>query len=260
MIDPRERFPHPMASALQEHPANQGYEIPHGLGDSVAVLDGRPGDEVKLEGEGGIGYYEWSTRRRAALDLEVRARIVGTTAPIGTTPVVHFALELGHGAITWNLPVPPLPVISGTRHELPILPGRGLLLRVSARRLKLTFIAGVDLDGDAVDTIKLAVSVQPSGGDRCCNADAYAQYGDPALGPPPPHLQPFPMGAREFMLRTYDTSERFENNDCAVIFSSLAGELFGPVDAFSAGYGDWTPIPVHAVALLTDVACEVLYR
>lgn len=237
--------------------ASSGYQLPHGQGDALAVLDGRPGDQVTCKGEG-PAYFEWSVKQRVALDLELRARIVATTAPLATTPIIRWKLELGHGDQTWNLPAGPLPIISGTFHESPILPGRGLLLRLSARRLKITFSGGLDLDGDEVVNTTIAVSVQPSTGDRCCNVDAYTQWADPSATPPPPHLQPFPMGARQFRLREPDTGLPFQIGDCAVLFSAIAGELFGPVDA--TAYTQWSSIPVHAVALLTDAVAQVEYR
>jgi hypothetical protein len=237
----------------------KGYQLPHGQGASTTELDGRPGDQVQLLGTA-AGYYEWSTRSRRALDLELRARIVETSATIGTSPLVRWALELGHGDQVWDLPVKALPIISGTLQNAPIMPARGLLLRLSARRLKINFQGGFDTDGVAIASSKIAISVQPSSGDRCCNADWYTQYTDPAAAPPPPHVSPFPMGARMFQLRDWDTGTRFPALGCVVIFAGLAGDLFGPVDSFAAGYGDWTPIPVHAASMLTSVPAQIDYR
>lgn len=258
MNEPREKRPHAQPSAQDVRPGG-GYQLPHGLGDSLVALDGRAGAQLTLQTTG-PQIYEWSPHDRQALDLEIRARIVATTAPIGTTPIVRWRLELGHGTETWTLPVGPIPIVSGQLHESPILPGRGLLLRVSARRLKLTFVGGFDTDDAAVQSSTIQVSVQPSSGDRCCNADAYQQFGDPGALPPPPHVQPFPMGAREFMIRNPGTSVPFGLGGAVVIFSSIAGELFGPLDVFTAGFGGWTPIPVHAVGLLSSVPVGINYR
>jgi hypothetical protein len=258
MNEPREKRPHRQPSAQDVRPGG-GYQLPHGLGDSLVALDGRAGAQLRLERTGPQS-FEWSPHDRQALDLELRARIVATTATLGTTPLVRWRLEIGHGTETWSLPVGPIPLISGTRHEDPILPGRGLLLRVSARRLKITFVGGFDLDDGIVESSTIEVSVQPSAADKCCNADAYQQYGDPTALPPPPHVQPFPMGAREFMIRDPFTSAAFGLGGCVVIFTSIAGDLFGPLDVFTAGFGEWTPIPVHAIGLLSSVPIGVSYR
>jgi hypothetical protein len=236
-----------------------GYKLPHGQGDSTETLDGRPGDQVQLQGVGS-GYYEWSPKTRRALDLELRARLVETSCTIGETPLVRFNLEVGHGVQSWNLPQGPLPIVSGTLVEQPILPGRGLLLRLSARRLRINFFGGFTIAGAPVTSSKIAVSVQPAIGERCCNADWYTQLADPGALPPPPHQQPFPMGAREFRLRNALTGVPFPAAACVVIYAGVAGGLFGPVDVFAGGLNDWTPIPVHAVSLLTSVLAMVSYR
>jgi len=236
-----------------------GYKLPHGQGNSSELLDGRPGDQVQLQGPS-TAYYEWSTKGRRALDLELRARLVETSCAIGETPLVRWNLEIGHGAISWSLPQGPLPIVSGTLVEQPVLPGRGLLLRLSARRLRINFFGGFTIAGAPVGSSKIAISVQPASGDRCCNADWYTQLADPAALPPPPHQQPFPMGAREFRVRLPNTGVPFPAAGCAVIYAGVAGGLFGPVDVFAGGLNDWTPIPVHAASLLTTVAAMVSYR
>jgi len=236
------------------------YKLRHGQGSAVAELDSSPADTLVLEATG-AKYFEWSVQPdRQALDLELRARIVETTATLGTTPVVRWGLELGHGEASWTLPAPSQTIISGTPLERPILPGRGIVLRVSARRLRITFQGGFNLTGGAVARSKILVSCQPAAGDKCCNADWRQQYDNPAELPAPAHSMPFPMGATEFRIRSAFTGAPFGAGACGVLFTSIAGQLLGVVDVFASLMGDWTPIPVHAVACQTTVAAQLDYR
>lgn len=217
---------------------------------SVVSLDGTAGDVLLAQGDGVIA-YEWSPEDRRALDLELRARVVDTSAGLGETPIVRYRMEQGHGDRSWSIPDPPFGIVSGTLSADPILPGRGLLLRFTSRRVQITFHGGFNLAGGAVAFNKIGVSVQPATGPRAPTFPVTLAV--PAL------VNPFPMGAREFRIRDVD-GQPFSLGAAALVFSSLVGQLLLVIDVLTGGFGDWQPIPVLAVAFTPSVAMQAEYR
>lgn len=237
------------------------HAIHHALGDAVVALDGTAGDILHLQGEGAIA-YEWSPSDKQAIDLELRARLVETSAPFASIPIVRWYMEVGHGDYSWSFPPDPFPVVFGSPTQAQILPARGLLLKLSARRFRIWFAGGLDIAGAVVASNKVAVSVQPSmPGKQCCAAEWYTQYAAPLGGPAPlPRVQPLPMAARDLRIRTPLIAQPFAIGACAVDFRGVVGGALGIIDVALGGYSDFQPIPALANILLTSVAAQVDFR
>lgn len=225
----------------------------HGQNDAAARLVGVAGDELLLQGIG-VGVYAWEVEQtKQALDLELRASVVDTTAAAGRTPVVRYSIEYGHGDAAIEMPPTRLPSVSAALYSLPILPGRGLVLRLSARRFKIVFRGGLDSQGGNVPSNKVRVSMQPSIG-RMFRALQYAQLAVQS------ELQPFPMDASEFRLRDATDGSAFIAGVCSVNMRGMTDELLATVDAAAAGYDAWTPVPPLAAAMSCSVSAQVEYR
>lgn len=228
-----------------------GKQIKHGQGDSWVTLDGRAGDTLELQGFGEL-YYEWQAEDKQALDLEVRATLFSTTTTPNKTPVVRTRFEFGHGTAVIQHPPVRIPAASVDPYQSAILPGRGLVVRLSARQFRLYLQGGFNYDGSATPSSKVIVSVQPSIASQRFPLP-YTQW---ALGDT---LQPFPANANEFRVRRPNGMPWFAGA-CNLFMLSVYDEILSGEDVKAAGYGDWTPIPPLAASCELDFNSIIEYR
>ncbi len=225
--------------------------IEHGQAQTPAHLDGQSGDIILLQGIAEI-HYEWQTKKKAALDLELRASIATTFITPMKSPIVRYRLEFGHGRAVIQHPPIRQPSVSSTPYAWPILPARGLTLRLSARQFRIFFQGGYDTDGEIVAGNKITVSVQPSTASQRLPSP-YQQYAINA------ELQPFPANAAEFRVRRA-SGRAFFGGACSVTMLGIVDEVLSIDDVAASGFGEWTPIPPMAASLEPDTDCMIEYR
>ena len=98
-----------------------GDNFPNSIAQAGRVIELRaPSSQtLDLQGSGvpgavGAVVIEWSPQDRGATEVEIRARIVSTTATLGIEPLVRWFSEIGHGDQVWREPTPVLPIITGS--------------------------------------------------------------------------------------------------------------------------------------------------
>ena len=191
--------------------------------------------------------------QREAFEIEIRARITGTTADnTGPAPVVTWSSEMGHGQDVWEEPFPMLENAAPFGQEPFNLPGRGMVVRTAAREFRIAFRNTGDLAGDPIAEIRVQVTILPVwGGSR--QAYTYSDVAFPFGASP----HPFPMTAREWRLT--DSIGLPLTGAETVFFLTVNGSAFGlgPASAFG---GDWFPIPHDAVAWVPDAPMYAAYR
>ncbi len=211
----------------------------HGQSESPIKLKGHAADTLVMQGIA-EGYFEWETEHSSALDLELRAWIASTSAAPETTPIVRWRIEIGHGAAIAEYPPTRAPNVSDNLYTRAILPGRGLVLRTSARQLRIYFTGGLTLESDAVAENKIRVSVQPSVASELAIPLAQLALGEDQI--------PFPANANDFRIRMFDGSPFFAGA-ASVDFFSMLDQDIGSGDLAANGYGNWSPIPVMAASM-----------
>lgn len=214
-------------------------------------LDYPPGQTIRLSGTGpsSAEAFSWATTAKRALDLELRAQPLAFLDfdPL-LAPVLRYRLELGHGDAVHKFPAtPPSLVVSS-----PMLPHRGLMLRVSAKELRL--IVWLDEIGEPPAGATLLVSAQPAFGStqRPSIVMQDVNYAVDAL-------HQFPIEAREFRIRSEATAQPLPIGFGTIAMHSLTGSLLGAV-VDAALYADWTPIPLLALCWSSDNLCQADYR
>lgn len=195
---------------------------------------------------------------REAFEVEIRARIVGTTATFagGQIPVVSWSDKVGHGQDVWPEPFPMLQNAAPFGQEPFNLPARGMVIRTAARELGFGFRNVGTLDGQPVDETTVKVTFLPVwGGSRQAYTYSQMSFPAPAIGGTP---QPFPMTAKEWRL-TDARGLPLPALGPSVTFIGLTGVPFGITSASFFG-GDWFPIPHDAVAWLPDAPVYAHFR
>lgn len=216
--------------------------IHHGQGNAMLALDGLAGENLVLRYVA-QEVYEWKTEDNAALDLELRAQLVSTTVDDEKSPLVFWRVEYGHGGAMYSHP--PARVASAlSEYQRPIVPARGLVLRLSARTLRVYFNGGIDTLGNAVAENKINVSVQPSTQSRRLPFP----YALRARTDIDDARNPFPMDANEFRVRD-DIGAPFIIGACTLSLWGIVDEPLATADVATNGFGDWSPIPPLAASL-----------
>jgi len=209
------------------------------------------GLQLNLEGES-QKLFSFETVDRRVADLEVRARIASANTAIGGWPVVRWWAEISHGETNYRQPAPSFAIIAGSRLQDFTMPARGMVLRLSARTLRLGFYISAPPSGIAATKATIQVSCQPAYGNGQ-PLMPYQQMGFPIAGA----RTPLPMDAREMRLTDF-AGLPLAPAAVAVIFVGLSGLLLGPVDG--ASYADWRPIPHDAASMTLGAGCWVAYR
>lgn len=239
------------------HTGERLYELAHAGGRTITLLRGQPGDVLTIPAPEGITQNEWSPKYRDALELEWRAAVIGGDEQLGSTPVVRWYTQFGHGKYGWNNPIQPAKIISGNAHQAPYLPGRGLLIRMSAREQRLFFHPTHLVGGAAFTEIVIAVSVQPVFGVYRASVPLTTFF-EPIGAGAGLASEAFPMEAQEFRIRIPSSGAPFPVAANAIEYVSVWGALLAIVDA--ATLADWHPIPVLAAKFFASVACQVDFR
>jgi len=223
----------------------------------VITLRGPSSQTLDLQGSGAAGavastVLEWAPEDRGASEVEIRARIVSTTALLGIEPIVRWFSEIGHGDQVWREPTPVLPVIAGAPYLDYGLPARGMSWRVTSRQFRIGFHNQGTLGGAPVVRTTVQVSVLPAWG-AFWPVYPYQHLAVPFLG----HQQPFPITAREFKL-TDLAGLPLALLAVSTTLIGLNGGLLSVQDG--ALYADWTPVPHLAAGITCTAACELNFR
>lgn len=187
----------------------------------------------------------WEPDDKEAMTVEVRARMVATSAPATVIPVVTCYLEVGHGHRVWTEPGEPQ---RGADLDVEAfsLPGRGIVLSLSARQLRIGFQNAGGTQGENVESTTVAVSFNP----RCCaNGAAGSVFPSDFLFPE--QVKAFPMGAREFRCSEQD-STNVPGGGPNIDFFSVSGFEFSANQ--SQLDNGWWPIPHEAAFYRMDRA------
>lgn len=144
----------------------------YGSGPTVARLRGNSGEILTLN-KGGPLSLQWAPEDKRATDLEIRAQIVdfqpfNSAAPT-SPPDVRFSLDFGHGKNSYTLPFLPGFFAAGTALAAFFsysVPARGMVLRIAARELKITFqtLSKISVPNVPYDKTSIAVSFVPTSG------------------------------------------------------------------------------------------------
>lgn len=194
-----------------------------------------PGTATKVQ--------EWASTNKESLTLEVRARIVETSAPDNVIPVMRFAVEIGHGVTVWEEPVP---FQVGT--DIPragfTMPGRGMVFTVNARTFRIMFTGdgGLDVDNNRapvpVERSKVEVSIQPT------VTSSWGVY-PPSLYAPVDQIIAFPMVAREWRLMSADGTDAPAAPNRAPLYA-VSGALVDGTGPPQGQIDEFRPIPHEA--------------
>ena len=203
---------------------------------------------------GGTGekLLSWEPENKEAIDIEVRARIVGTSATVAQTPIVRWWTETGHGNSVWREPTP-FDVTSAVRMRNWSLPGRGIVFRIAARQFRIGF-QGDGIAGNPAAVIRntIHVSIQPT-----YTAPCGCPYTSSDLVPIG-EVHAFPMTAREWQLMTAD-GQPVTGGVPDVEFIAVSGRVVATMQ--QQDYSDWRPIPHDAAGYrLTDVGAYAAFR
>ena len=212
-------------------------------GPTSQVLSLASGEEKSLS---------WDPQDRRQVEIEIRARIMAAQAPVGSIPLVRWAIEYGHGDATWQLPTPQFPVIAGTQVEDPTLPARGMVFRLNARQFRIRFRNAGLLTLAPLPNVVVQVTILPTVGGMQEPLEVRSTLAGPVVAG---RMQPFPMGAREWQLVGADG---LAPGAGTVILQGIAGALIGPV-AF-ASFAAWEPIAHEAVGWLASAPVWAVYR
>lgn len=196
--------------------------------------------------------FNWTPQDKGASEVEIRARIVSTSAVLGIEPIVRWYAEFGHGDQTWRDPTPVLPSIAGSPYLDYGLPGRGMSWRITARQFKIGFRTQGTLGGAAVAETRIQVSALPGWG-AFWPVYPYQQLAVPFSAV----QQPFPITAREWRLQTL-TGVAIAPGAIAITLIGINGGLIAVVDA--ALFAEYRPIPHLAAGWVAAAACEAAYR
>ncbi len=221
------------------------------------VLNAPSSQTLELKGSGVAGAagwleFNWEPVDKGATELEIRARIVSTSAALGIEPIVRWFTEIGHGDQTWRDPPPVLPIIVGSPYLEYGLPGRGMSWRVTARQFRVGFRTQGTLGGAAVADVSVQVSALPGWG-AFWPVYPYQQLAVPFSAV----QQPFPITAREWRLQTL-TGVPLAPGAIAIRLIGINGGLLAVVDG--AEFAEYRPIPHLAAGWVAAAACEAAYR
>lgn len=203
-------------------------------------LSGLPGKQFRVPKE---PMLSWDPEPRCAYDLELRARLNAVTLEEGLLPVLGYQVEISHGlGVAYSVP---------QQGESPVLftracvPGRGLVLRLSACQLKVKwFVEGaIDPENGAFDPDirwegDLSASVQPARGPLPVLPQTIACYGSRAE---------LPMDATQIRF-TDEFGHPVAPTTRQVDFWAINNTSLGISQDLST-YGDWQPIPHFARAI-----------
>ena len=233
------------------------FHIPHA--GRVVKLTAPASQQLKLQGDGSIG-INWDPEDKAAMQVEVRARVESTSVPVDEIPLIRWSSEVTHGHAVWTEPAQTQKELAQLVPSLDYaLPGRGMVWRTSSRRFTITFRNAGELGtGDDIASSKLLVSILPVWGGL---VDVYP-YAHVSQNIPASNLQRnvFPMTAREWRLMTVlgrpVTAAAIDIQLSGVTGQPLPGG--GSVDA--ADYSDWQPIPFDAAFWIPNGTVYAAYR
>jgi len=213
---------------------------------SKVLTTGNPaGQLIELPPAPGSKLFAWSTKERLAMDLELRARIVG--APPAFFPEVRWSSELGHGRVSYSDPAPSVSGGLGGAIAIAdeILPARGMVWRLSAKELRINF-RNFTVGLLPPLSIKLLVSVQPAQG-ALPFVRRQQQISIPAAGSS--SLNRFPAEASSWFLRSAFSGKALVGY--TVTYVSIANASIITVAPPVAMFED--PIPVTAAGFfITD--------
>jgi len=218
-------------------------------------LEGVAGDVLTLQGDG-EQYLEWNPKGKPAIDVEIRAFVAAASPQnlgLGTTPLVRYRYELGHGDRNYNIPQTAMPIVSGNPSVGAILPGRGLVLRLSTRYLRIFFSGPLTLAGLDQTGIKIAVSVQPV---RTQLVPQRTQF-QRGTGS---GFSVFPPEASEFRVRQPLNAQPWGAGACSIEFVSLFGQLLSIQDVSAGGFNNFQPIPVFAARMVCNHDIQIDYQ
>ena len=221
-------------------------------GEACVDLRGPSGVSLNLSGFASK-QIAWEPVKRGQMELEVRARIVGTSAIIGSIPIVRWDMELGHGKNVYREPNPALPQIAGTPMLKYSLPARGMIFRINARELRLFFELQGPLAGVPIPELAIRVSIMPCLG-AWCPCPIHQAIAFPFAGV----QQPFPAEAREWKLTNEAGLPIVGQPALSVLFVGVAGALFAPTAANQ--FQDWSPIPHDAAGWVASSLLYAAYR
>lgn len=223
----------------------------HSESASLLKLRG-PASQILTLLDGETKRVSWEPADRRQLEIEIRARIIACDLAVGLVPVVKWSAELAHGDAVWLEPTPALQQIAGTPMQPYTLPARGMVWRTNPREFRLDFRNAGALTGQPMGRCVVQVSILP------CNGQGrvlypYEHESGLAVGNV---VQPFPMGAREWMVVDSDGTPLAGPG--GVVFVGVAGALFGPVPW--AQLNPWLPIPHDAVGWIPSAPAWAVYR
>jgi hypothetical protein len=213
------------------------------------ALRGPFGQNLILEGAG-TKSLQWAPDDRRVEEIEFRAFIVDYGPDPGypsSAPIVRWFLTYGHGQQTYQCPVVTPRSIGGGVNNFTrnVLPGRGLVLRMSARELEITFFSPGKVNGTGPwPNVNIAISMQPVFCSHVGLMPKQHYVADPTGAAINPY-EPFPPEATEF--RIFDRSGRPYIAGLGIIgFVELGGHVVSGADLNF--YGSFQPIPVMAAA------------
>ena len=216
------------------------------------VLRSPASQSLDIEGTG-EKLLSWEPEDKEALDLEVRARIVGTTATALQTPVVRWWTETGHGNSVWREPTP-FDQSAAIRMRDWSLPGRGIVFRVAARRFRIAF-RGAGLVSDPASLVArntIQVSIMPTYTNACGCPYTSSNFA------PLDVVHAFPMTAREWRLMTNDGLP-VSGGPPRVDLIAVSGAVIATMQ--QQDYDDWNPIPHEAAGYrLTNTPAYAAFR
>lgn len=201
-----------------------------------------------------VGQLSWTPEDRRQQETEWRARVIALTpVGIGSTPIVRYAVEAGHGDYVWTLPSPQLKQVEGSPVQLYSLPGRGMVFRLNVREARLGIALTGTLAGPVVTSVTIAMSVQPcTGMQRTTLPDA--DLASPVGGT---IAHALPQDAREWRATTA-LGLPVPAATIALGIFSLGGTAVGLIDA--ADLADWRPIPHDGATWLPSATLRVAFR
>ncbi len=187
-----------------------------------------------------------------AFEVEVRARLMSTSAATETIPIARWWTEVSAGNSVWKEPFPtPTDLIQVASFAIP---ARGMVWRTSARQFRIAFFLDGSTAGSSVTNGVLQVTVMPVRGGV---VDSYPFQDSASFLETPPRAHPFPMTAREWKV-TGATGLPVTPAGSLITFITNGGLPYAATDATE--FGDWNPIPFDAVAWAAPSGIYAAYR
>jgi len=217
----------------------------------VIVLRSPVSQLLDLQGTGQV-LLAWEPDDHGAAEVEVRARIVGTSAGLGDIPIVRWSTVTSHGDSAWTEPQPALALVAGTPMLEYSLPARGMSWRVTSREFRIAFRNQGLITGAPLTQSTIHVSFLPGWG-AFSPLYPYQHIALPVGGV----QQPFPITAREWKLTDF-VGLPLAPAAVGILFVGVMGALFGATDG--AAFADFRPIPHDAAAFVAGSLVYASYR